>query len=96
MYNGFYGYCCDVIASRKTDHKIFGLLSPLFVDSSSIIKIQSNEAQYLKETDIFIWDEAPRYALEIINRTLRDIMNNNLSFGGKIIVLGGDFRTTSY
>jgi len=23
---------------------------------------------------------------------LRDIMNNNLSFGGKIIVLGGDFR----
>jgi len=34
----------------------------------------------------------PRYALEIIDRTLRDIMNNNLSFGGKIIVLGGDFR----
>jgi len=33
-----------------------------------------------------------RYALEIIDRTLRDIMNNNLSFGGKIIVLGGDIR----
>lgn len=35
---------------------------------------------------------APRYALEIMDRTLRDIMNNNLSFGGKIIILGNDFR----
>jgi len=32
------------------------------------------------------------YASEIMDRTLRDIMNNNLPFGEKIIVLGGDFR----
>ena len=35
---------------------------------------------------------APRYALEVADRTLRDIMNNNKPFGGKVIVLGGDFR----
>ncbi|XP_058809856.1 ATP-dependent DNA helicase PIF1-like [Phymastichus coffea] len=35
---------------------------------------------------------APRYALEIVNRTLKYIMNNDLPFGGKIIILGGDFR----
>lgn len=35
---------------------------------------------------------APRYVLEIMDRTLRDIMQNNLYFGGKIILLGGDFR----
>jgi len=35
---------------------------------------------------------APRYALEIMDRTLRDIMNNDFSFGGKIVLLGGDFR----
>jgi len=34
----------------------------------------------------------PRYALEIIDRMLDDIMNNNLPFGGKIIVLDGDFK----
>ncbi|XP_058801538.1 uncharacterized protein LOC131670166 [Phymastichus coffea] len=34
---------------------------------------------------------APRYALEIVNRTLQNIMNN-LPFGGKVMVLGGDFR----
>jgi len=33
-----------------------------------------------------------RYALEIMDQTLRDIINSNLSFDGKIIVLGDDFR----
>ena len=35
---------------------------------------------------------APRYATEVIDKTLRDIMNNDAIFGGKIFVLGGDFR----
>ena len=34
---------------------------------------------------------APHYALEIMDRTLRDVMNNDLLFGGKIVILGGDF-----
>ncbi|XP_018400734.1 PREDICTED: ATP-dependent DNA helicase pif1-like, partial [Cyphomyrmex costatus] len=89
------GTAATLLPAGKTVHKTFGLPVSLFADSSSSIKIQSKEAQYLRETDIFIWDEAPmapRYALEIIGRTLRDIMNNNLPFGGKIIILGGDFR----
>ncbi|KAG5335785.1 PIF2 helicase, partial [Acromyrmex heyeri] len=83
-----------LLPAGKIVHKTFGLPIPLFLDSSNI-KIQSKEAQYLEETDIFIWDEAPiapRYALEIMDRTLRDIMNNNLPFGGKIIILDEDFR----
>jgi len=90
----FTGIAVTLLLAGKTVHKTFGLPIPLFVSSSNI-KIQSKEAHYLKETDVFIWDEAPmspRYALEIIDRTLRDIMNNDLPFRGKIIVLGGDFR----
>ncbi|XP_036151272.1 ATP-dependent DNA helicase PIF1-like [Monomorium pharaonis] len=30
--------------------------------------------------------------LDIMDRTLQDIMENNLPFGGKIVILGGDFR----
>ena len=44
---------------------------------------------------MFILDEAPmapRYALEIMDRTLKDLMCNDLLFGGKIVILGGDFR----
>ena len=64
-------------------------------DSSSNIKTQSNEGKVLKNTKVFFWDEAPmapRYALEIINRILKYIMNINFSLGGKIMVLGENFR----
>jgi len=91
----FTGIAATLLPTGKTVHKTFGLPVPLFADSSSSIKIQSKEGQYLKETDIYIWDEAPmapRYALEIMDRTLRDIMNNDFPFGGKIVLLGGDFR----
>ncbi|XP_070171247.1 ATP-dependent DNA helicase pif1-like [Polyergus mexicanus] len=91
----FTGIAATLLPTGKTVHRTFGLSVPLFANSSSAIKIQSKKAQYLKETDIYIWDEAPmapRYALEIMDRTLRDIMNNDFPFGGKIVLLGGDFR----
>ncbi|XP_008557720.1 uncharacterized protein LOC103578407 [Microplitis demolitor] len=68
---------------------------PLHSDSTSNIKNDTKEYGYLKNIDIIIWDEAPmapRHKLELVNRTLCDIMNNDLPFGGKIVVLGGDFR----
>ncbi|XP_058796151.1 uncharacterized protein LOC131667014 [Phymastichus coffea] len=89
------GIAATLLPNGKTVHKTFGLPVPMFNDSSSNIKIQSTEGMLLKNTKVFIWDEAPmapRYALEIANRTLKHIMNNDLPFGGKIMVLGGDFR----
>ena len=68
---------------------------PLLSDSSSNITDQSKECQFLRQTDVFIWDEAPmapRYTFEIMNRILKDMMNNDLLFGGKVVILGGDFR----
>ena len=35
---------------------------------------------------------AHRYAFEALDRTLRDLTGINTPFGGKIIILGGDFR----
>ena len=40
-------------------------------------------------------DKAPmvnRHALESLDRTFKDIMEVNLPFGGKVLILGGDFR----
>ena len=91
----FTGIAATLVPQGKTVHKIFKLPVPLHSDSSSNIKLESQDATYLKEIDIFIWDEvpmAPRYAMEVMDRTLRDVMNNDLLFGGKIVVLGGDFR----
>ena len=44
---------------------------------------------------LIVWDEAPmshRYLLEALDRTLRDIMQEDSLMGGKLVVLGGDFR----
>uniref|UniRef100_A0ABD2WZ56 ATP-dependent DNA helicase n=1 Tax=Trichogramma kaykai TaxID=54128 RepID=A0ABD2WZ56_9HYME len=91
----FTGIAATLLPHGRTVHKIFQLPVPMHSDSSSNIKLESPEAAYLRNTDVFIWDEAPmapRYAIEIIDRLMRDIMNNNKIFGGKIFVLGGDFR----
>lgn len=91
----FTGIAATLLPQGKTVHKIFQLPVPLLADSSANIKLESQEADYLKNIDVFIWDEAPmapRYAIEIMDRTLRDIMDNNKLFGGKIVLLGGDFR----
>jgi len=55
----------------------------------------------LIETKLIIWDEAPMMNMlcfEAFERTLRDIMkvvdeeNSKKPFGGKVVVLEGDFR----
>ncbi|XP_018359962.1 PREDICTED: uncharacterized protein LOC108759143 [Trachymyrmex cornetzi] len=93
----FTGITATLLPKGRTIHKVFGLPVPLFTDSTSNIKVQSKEADNLKLVDIFISDEAPmapRYVLEIMDRTLRDIMqNNNLYFGGKIVLLDENVRT---
>ena len=90
----FTGIAATLIPNGRTVHKTFGLPVPLFSDLTSNIKNQTKGGEFFKNVDIFIWDEAPmapQYAMELVDRTLRDIMDNDLPFGGKIIVLGGDF-----
>ncbi|XP_075670204.1 ATP-dependent DNA helicase RRM3-like [Castanea sativa] len=70
---------------------------PLTLDASSTCSIseQSDLAELIRRATIIIWDEAPmvnRRALESLNRTFKDIMEVNLPFGGKVLILGGDFR----
>uniref|UniRef100_A0A8R1ICM2 ATP-dependent DNA helicase n=2 Tax=Caenorhabditis japonica TaxID=281687 RepID=A0A8R1ICM2_CAEJA len=55
----------------------------------------SNETKKLKEVDVIIWDECSmisKTALETADFVLRDLPDSPFSFGGKRIVLGGDFR----
>jgi len=59
---------------------------------------ESSTAKLLKEAKLIIWDEAAmakaakRQGIEAVDRMFQDIMNCPLPFGGKVIVLGGDFR----
>ncbi|CAF4526449.1 unnamed protein product [Rotaria magnacalcarata] len=61
--------------------------------STSSIRPNTKEDDTIENTDIVIWDEAPMassYALKAVDILLRDIMNINVSFGGKIMLGNGD------
>jgi ATP-dependent DNA helicase PIF1 len=60
-------------------------------------------SELIVQTSLIIWDEAPinhKYCFEALDRTLRDILTDsnpaaqNLYFGVKTIVFGGDFCQT--
>ncbi|XP_034936338.1 ATP-dependent DNA helicase PIF1-like [Chelonus insularis] len=77
------GIAATLLPNGKTTHETFSLPVPIHEDSSSNIKPNSKQGQYLKNIDAFIWDEAPmapRYVLEVIDRTLRDITNEDSPF----------------
>ena len=78
-----------------TAHKRFGMPIDLDIDSISNITMQSKEARDLRATSIIIWDEATashKYAVNLLDTLLKDLMCSDLPFGGKTVVLGGDFR----
>jgi hypothetical protein len=61
----------------------------------------TNLAELVDKATLILWDEAPmthRRCFEAVDRSMRDILSVNdaskklLPFGGKTIVLGGDFR----
>lgn len=45
------------------------------------------DAQIIKKAELIIWDE-----VTMANKILEAIMKNNNPFGGKVLLLGGDFR----
>ncbi|GBM13182.1 hypothetical protein AVEN_64383-1 [Araneus ventricosus] len=57
----------------------------------------SPEADKLRQAMLIIIDEITmltKDGLRCIDSLLRDLMNNDKPFGGKVIIIGGDFRQT--
>ncbi|XP_010473823.2 PREDICTED: uncharacterized protein LOC104753242 [Camelina sativa] len=79
----------------RTAHSRFCI--PIHVDeyTTCSIDVNSHLAELIREARLIIWDEAPmmnKYCFETLDRSLRDIMKYDRVFGGKVFVLGGDFR----
>ncbi|XP_025653144.1 uncharacterized protein [Arachis hypogaea] len=95
------GIASLLLPGGKTAHSMFNIPVELTKDTVCRIKKDSAKAEVVRLADLIIWDEAPvtnKLAFEALDRTLRDIMvsvsdrNKDLPFGGKVVVLGGDFR----
>ncbi len=84
-----------MLPEGRTVHNRFKLSVPLIETSTSSIPPNSKEAEAIRKAEIFIWDEAPMapsYALKAVDILLRDVIDINVPFGGKVMVVGGDFR----
>ncbi|XP_025625339.1 uncharacterized protein [Arachis hypogaea] len=95
------GIASLLLPGGKTAHSMFNISVELTEDTVCRIKKDSAKAEVVRLADLIIWDEAPmtiKLVFEALNRTLRDIMvsvsdrNKDLPFGGKVVVLGGDFK----
>ncbi|XP_019179093.1 PREDICTED: uncharacterized protein LOC109174309 [Ipomoea nil] len=85
----------------RTAHSRFAIPIAINEDSTCNIKQGSDLAELLIKTSLIIWDEAPmmyKHCFEALDRTMRDLLrfvdphSEMKTFGGKIVVLGGDFR----
>jgi ATP-dependent DNA helicase PIF1 len=90
------GIAALLIPGGRTAHSRFGI--PINIDEYSTCEIGPKDplAALICRARLIIWDEAPmmhRHCFEAVDRTLKDIMKEKrYPFGGKVVVLGGDFR----
>ncbi|XP_023770364.1 uncharacterized protein LOC111918985 [Lactuca sativa] len=95
------GIASLLLTGGRTTHSRFGI--PLNLTENSICSINrdSDASKLLKQTSLIIWNEVSmvhKHAFEALDHTLRDVLsfgnvsNSHITFGGKVIVFGGDFR----
>ena len=90
------GIAANLLKMGRTFHS--RMKAPLDPDKDSTLRIsaQSNLAELIRMSKLFLIDEATmldKYNLEAMDRTLRDILQKpTVPFGGKIVILSGDFK----
>ncbi|KAL0306164.1 UNVERIFIED_CONTAM: hypothetical protein Sradi_6033700 [Sesamum radiatum] len=95
------GIAALLLPGGRTAHSRFKIPFELVETSHCPINLNTDLAHLIQEASLIIWDEAPmmhRYGFEAVSKTLKDLLkqNENFSaekpFGGKLCILGGDFK----
>jgi hypothetical protein len=95
------GVASLLLPKGRTAHSRFKIPFDITESAISNVKRGTMLAELIQATSLIIWDEAPmthRRCFEALDRTMRDVLSENkpsralLPFGGKPVVLGGDFR----
>ncbi|XP_020973065.1 uncharacterized protein LOC110269519 [Arachis ipaensis] len=90
-----------LLPNGRTAHSRFKISLSITEDSICNMKSGSPHAKLLVKAKLIVWDEAPmisKYCYEVFDKCLKDILRftvgykQNLPLGGKVVVLGGDFR----
>uniref|UniRef100_A0A8R1HSI7 ATP-dependent DNA helicase n=1 Tax=Caenorhabditis japonica TaxID=281687 RepID=A0A8R1HSI7_CAEJA len=91
------GIASTLLPNGRTSASLFKLDINNDCEGSTLM-LDSAYARHLKDLDVIIWDEAsmiPKNALQTADQVLRDVAeegDKRKMFGGKVFVVGGDFR----
>jgi ATP-dependent DNA helicase PIF1 len=87
----------DYIAHSRFKIPVAGLSG----SSTCYVPLNSPQAALIRASRLIVWDEAPmahKHVFEAVNCTLQHVMGvvdlalKDMFFGGKVVVMGGDFR----
>jgi hypothetical protein len=90
-----------LLTGGRTPHSCFKI--PLEIKQNSMCNVKKNThlSELIIQSSLIIWNEAPvnhSYCFEALDQTLRGILSDtildaqNRQFGGKTVILGGDFH----
>ena len=89
------GISAILLPGGRTVHSRFKIPLNLYEESELNIRKNSNVAKMIYECEVIIFDEAAmlnRLIPECIDRYCKTLMSSPALFGGKKIIMGGDFR----
>nr|XP_047129617.1 ATP-dependent DNA helicase PIF1-like [Hydra vulgaris] len=89
------GIAATLLKKGCTLHGLFKLPVPILENSTCNVTPNSIHGKFLRQVSLYLQDEAsmiPKHALNAIDKLLQDVCNNKFPFGGKVILMGGDFR----
>ncbi len=89
------GIAATLLTLGTTFHRRFGVPIPCTSTSSSKLRLNSNEARILKESALIMVDEVSMMdfkLLDLLDRFLRVLMQQDMWMGGKLVILMHDFR----
>nr|XP_047122496.1 uncharacterized protein LOC100208098 [Hydra vulgaris] len=91
------GIAATLLKKGCTLHGLFKLPVPILENSTCNVTPNSIHGKFLRQVSLYLLDEAsmiPKHALNAIDKLLQDVCNSKFPFGGKVILMGGDFRQT--
>ncbi len=98
----FSGIAALLLEGGCTVHSRFKIpVAGLCGSSACYVPLNSPQAALMRAARFIVWDEAPmahKHVFEAMNRMLQHVMGavdpalKDMLFGGKVVVMGGDFR----
>ncbi|XP_019248430.1 PREDICTED: ATP-dependent DNA helicase PIF4-like [Nicotiana attenuata] len=91
------GVAASLLPGGRTAHSCFKIPIDVNENFSCNSSKQSSLASLIRDAKLIVWDKisvAKKETVEAIDLLLRDLMETNIIFGGKVVVFSGNFRQT--